>query len=148
MKTTPAACAALTPTKAPHIAISVDMLDTGIDVPQVVNPFNNVAQKVYILYTPENVANVGADYVQPLGFADLRLHVDATYADGSQSFEQFAQLTDSSFIVNSRLSLAEVQVGPTGASAETVMKMYADQKGWPFIGARVNLRHERDHAGG
>jgi type I restriction enzyme R subunit len=24
-------------TKAPHIAISVDMLDTGIDVPEVVN---------------------------------------------------------------------------------------------------------------
>lgn len=26
-----------TPTKAPHIAISVDMLDTGIDIPEVVN---------------------------------------------------------------------------------------------------------------
>ena len=26
-----------TPDKAPHIAISVDMLDTGIDIPEVVN---------------------------------------------------------------------------------------------------------------
>jgi putative redox protein len=26
------------------------------------------------------------------------------------------------------------------------MKMYADQKGWPFEGARIHLTHERDHA--
>jgi len=94
-----------------NLSFSAGYTYTNTDVPQVVNPFNNVAQKVYILYTPENVANVGADYVQPLGFADLRFHIDATYADGSHSFEQFAQLTDSSFIVNSRLSLAEIQTG-------------------------------------
>ena len=42
---------------------------------------------------------------------DLRLHLDATYADGAHSFEQFAQLTDSSFIVNGRLALADIETG-------------------------------------
>ncbi len=32
--------------KAPHIAISVDMLDTGIDVPEVVNLGNGLAKHV------------------------------------------------------------------------------------------------------
>jgi iron complex outermembrane receptor protein len=84
---------------------------TSTDVPPVVNPFNGLTQKVYIIYTPENVANVALDYVQPLGFADLRMTLDATYADGAQSFEQFAQLTDSSFIVNGRIALADIAFG-------------------------------------
>lgn len=94
-----------------NLSFSAGYAYTSTDVPLVVNPFNNLTQKVYIIYTPENVGNVAMDYVQPLGFADLRLHVDATYADGSQSFEQFAQLTDSSFIVNGRLSLADIDTG-------------------------------------
>lgn len=94
-----------------NLSFSAGYAYTSTDVPPVVNPFNNVTQKVYIIYTPENVANLGVDYVQPLGFADLRLHLDATYADGAQSFEQFAQLTDSSFIMNGRLALADIQTG-------------------------------------
>jgi uncharacterized OsmC-like protein len=33
-----------------------------------------------------------------------------------------------------------------GTCTAMTMKMYADQKGWPFPGVRVHLRHERDHA--
>jgi iron complex outermembrane receptor protein len=93
-----------------NLSLSAGYAYTQTDVPPVVNPFNGVTQKVYIIYTPENVANVALDYVHPLPFADLRVHLDATYADGSQSFEQFAQLTDSSFIVNARVSLADIEV--------------------------------------
>jgi iron complex outermembrane receptor protein len=94
-----------------NLSFSAGYAYTSTDVPPVVNPFNNVVQKVYIIYTPENVANVAMDYTLPVGFADLRLHLDATYADGAQSFEQFAQLTDSSFIVNGRLALADIDTG-------------------------------------
>ena len=33
-----------------------------------------------------------------------------------------------------------------GTCTAMTMKMYADQKGWPFEGTRIHLRHERDHA--
>lgn len=33
-----------------------------------------------------------------------------------------------------------------GTCTAMTMKMYANQKGWPFAGARVHLRHERNHA--
>ena len=61
---------------------------------------------MFIIYTPRNAWSASLDYVRPLGFADLRLNVNAAYAEGTQSFEQSAQETDDSFIVNARLSLA------------------------------------------
>lgn len=94
-----------------NLSFSAGYAYTSTDVPPVVNPFSGVTQKVYIIYTPENVGNVAMDYSLPLGFADLRLHLDATYADGARSFEQYAQLTDSSFIVNGRLALADIDTG-------------------------------------
>ena len=33
-----------------------------------------------------------------------------------------------------------------GTCTAMTMKMYANQKGWPFGGTRIHLRHERDHA--
>ena len=33
-----------------------------------------------------------------------------------------------------------------GTCTAMTMKMYADQKGWPFAGTRIHLRHERNHA--
>jgi iron complex outermembrane receptor protein len=84
---------------------------TQTEVPPVMNPFNNQVQRVYIIYTPENVGNLALDYRRPLGFADLRFHLDATWADGAQSFEQSPLKTDDSFIVNARLALADIDVG-------------------------------------
>lgn len=59
------------------------------------------------------------------------------------------------FVADEPRSYGGDDTGPTpydlllaalGTCTAMTMKMYADQKGWPFIGARVNLRHERDHA--
>lgn len=105
-----------------NLSFSAGYAYTSTDVPPVVNPFSGVSQKVYIIYTPENVANVAADYSLPVGFADLKVHLDATYADGQHSFEQYAQLTDSSFIVNGRVSLANIA---TGADQDLTLSLWA-----------------------
>jgi len=84
---------------------------TDTNVPPARNPFTGVTQNVYIIYTPRNVASVGLDYEHPLSFGALRFHIDANYSDGAHSFEQFSDLTDSSFIVNARVALADVTIG-------------------------------------
>lgn len=72
-----------------------------------------VQQKFYIVYTPRNAASASVDYDLPevLGGARPKLHVDANYAQATQSFDQFATKADASFIVNARLSLLDIGLG-------------------------------------
>ena len=88
---------------------------TETNVPDARNPFPASAscptcgtvQPVYIIYTPRHAASASLDYVYPMSFADLRLHLDANFSTGTQSFEQAAQKTDDAFVVNARASLAD-----------------------------------------
>jgi len=59
------------------------------------------------------------------------------------------------FVADEPRSYGGDDTGPTpydlllaalGTCTAMTMKMYADQKAWPFAGVRVHLRHERDHA--
>jgi putative redox protein len=59
------------------------------------------------------------------------------------------------FVADEPRSYGGDDTGPTpydlllaalGTCTAMTMKMYADQKGWPFEGARIHLTHERDHA--
>ena len=43
---------------------------------------------------------------------NLRFHLDANYAQATQTFDQFATKANSSFIVNGRISLADISMGP------------------------------------
>ena len=54
----------------------------------------------------------------PVGGRDLRFHLDGNWSDGFYTSEIEQTLTDSSFVVNSRLSLADVELAQFGASAE------------------------------
>ncbi|WP_369059395.1 TonB-dependent receptor [Caulobacter sp. 73W] len=91
---------------------------TETNVPDARNPFPASAncpacgtiQPVYIIYTPKHALSGSLDYVQPLEFADLRLHLDANFSTGTQSFEQSPEKTDDAFVVNARASLANWQV--------------------------------------
>ena len=71
-----------------------------------------VLQKFYIVFTPRNAASGSIDYSLPVGSADTRakLHLDANYSQSTQAFDQFAIHNDASFIVNGRLSLADIKV--------------------------------------
>ncbi|MBL8537891.1 MAG: TonB-dependent receptor [Hyphomonadaceae bacterium] len=92
---------------------------TDTNVPPALNPFPaspacpacGTVQPVYIIYTPFNTFNAAVDYTFPLGWAEVRAHLDANYADGTQSFEQSSLETDDSFIVNGRVALAGMDVG-------------------------------------
>ena len=75
-----------------------------------------VLQKFFIVFTPRNAASGSIDYDLPVGggSAKVKFHLDANYAQATQSFDQFATKADSSFIVNGRLSLAGVGLGDGG----------------------------------
>ncbi|MDE8651504.1 TonB-dependent receptor [Novosphingobium album (ex Liu et al. 2023)] len=79
------------------------------DLEKAGNPFkNNALENVFLVYTPENAYSAAIDYSLPLGGATLRAHVDAAGGDGYHSQSSDLVLTDKSFIVNGRLSLADI----------------------------------------
>jgi iron complex outermembrane recepter protein len=92
---------------------------TYTKVPNTIDPFRPAAGPVpvFIVFTPRNVVNGALDYEVPMAFgggnSKLRFHIDGNYADGSQSFAEFATKTDSSFITNARIAFADLPVGPT-----------------------------------
>ena len=74
-----------------------------------------VNQKFYVVFTPRNAASGSIDYALPVGGdTKVKFHLDANYADATQTFDQFATKADSSFIVNGRISLADVSLGAGG----------------------------------
>jgi iron complex outermembrane recepter protein len=86
---------------------------TYTKIPPVLNPFTNVLQQVYIVFTPRNAASGSIDYAVPVmgDFATLQFHADGNYSQATQTFDQYATKNDSSFIVNARLSLADIDMG-------------------------------------
>ena len=86
---------------------------TDIKVPPTPNPFlGNVPFQVFTVYTPKHAASGYADVEVPVNFADakMRFHVDANYAGKQYSFQAEPVKTDSSFIVNARVALADVAI--------------------------------------
>ncbi len=92
-------------------------------VPDARNPFPaspacpscGTVQSVFIIYTPPHAATASLDYRRPIGLGHLLVHLDANFAEGTQSFEQSPQKTDDSFVVNARLALADIPMGNGGA---------------------------------
>jgi len=74
---------------------------------------STVLQKFYIVYTPRNAASGSVDYELPLGSTDskIKFHIDANYSQATQSFDQFAVKNDESFVVNGRISWADIALG-------------------------------------
>jgi iron complex outermembrane receptor protein len=83
---------------------------TDTKIPPTVNPFNGVLQPVFIVFTPKNAASVGADYAVPFMGATFRAHIDANYADATQTFDQTPVTNDKSTIVNGRVAIADIDV--------------------------------------
>ena len=74
-----------------------------------------VLQQFYVVFTPRNAASGAIDYALPVPFAGddtrLRFHLDGNYAQSTQTFDQFGTHNDASFLVNGRVSLADIGVG-------------------------------------
>jgi iron complex outermembrane receptor protein len=94
----------------PELQVSASYTYTRTDVPPTLNPFTNIIQPVFIVFTPRNVWNVSADYSLPLEYATVEVHIDANAADATQTFDQFATTNDKSFIINSRVALTDIDV--------------------------------------
>ncbi len=87
---------------------------THIKVPPTANPFlpGNPLFQVYTVFTPKHALSGYVDYEIPVDIAGgkLRAHLDANYAGRQYSFQSEPVKTDSSFIVNGRLALADLEV--------------------------------------
>jgi len=95
---------------------------THFKVPATPNPFlNNALYQVNIVFTPRNAASGAIDYEVPVSNGDtkLRFHIDGNYAGKQYSFQSENVKTDSSFVVNGRIALADVPMG-LGDSKATV----------------------------
>jgi len=92
----------------PDLNVSASYAYTFTKIPPTVNPFNNQLQPVFIIFTPRNAISGGIDYTIPMDWASLRLHLDANYADATQTFDQTAVTNDASFLMNARVSLANI----------------------------------------
>lgn len=99
-----------------NLTLGASYAYTHITVPVTPNPLpgptNGVLTSVFTVYTPEHAASGFIDYEMPAGFADakLRLHLDANYASSQYSFQSENVKTDPSFIVNGRISLADIEI--------------------------------------
>lgn len=85
---------------------------TYAKVPDTPNPLlpGNPVQPVFIPYTPPHAASGSIDYEVPVGSNGmaLRFHMDGNYSDAAYSFDNEDVKAEKSFIVNGRLSLADI----------------------------------------
>jgi iron complex outermembrane recepter protein len=81
--------------------------------PPVLTP---VFQDVYVVYTPKHAISGSLDFETPLGGkgAMAKLHVDANYSSPSFTFDNENVRNDKSFIVNGRLSIADIPMSDNG----------------------------------
>jgi len=88
-----------------------DLRPAGVNTPQT--PPVGTLFPVVVVYTPPNAASAFVDYELPLGGAmSARFHLDAAYGDPVYSFQAEPTVkTDSSFIVNGNISLADIPLG-------------------------------------
>ncbi len=93
---------------------------TYTHVPPTLNPFTNVVQPVFIVFTPKNAANLGIDYQTPMKSLSFRMHFDASYADATQTFDQTPVTNDAAFLLNSRFVLSDFKVGK-GSSMQVAL---------------------------
>jgi iron complex outermembrane receptor protein len=104
---------AFTHTKVPPARNTVqEQLNASLTPPVTTQVF----QDVYILYTPKHALSGSIDYDIPVNAngAMLKLHVDGNYSSPAFTFASEDVKTDKSFIVNARLSLAEIPMSENG----------------------------------
>ncbi|WP_332659742.1 TonB-dependent receptor [Brevundimonas sp.] len=104
-----------------NLRLSAAYAYTDTEIPPTQNPFTGVVQPVFIVFTPPNAANVAADWESSFSGGVFRAHIDASYADATQTFDQTEVKNDSSFIVNGRLALTDMQPTPGGPMVEVAL---------------------------
>jgi iron complex outermembrane receptor protein len=130
--------AELTAKVSEQITVGASYAYTDVKIPAAPFPFTGNAVvpqgtpfPVNVVYTPPNAASAYVDFKQPVGSMTFRAHLDANYADAQYAFQtEFADVsptasltqhvaakTDSSFVVNGNLTLADIGMAGGGATA-------------------------------
>ncbi len=84
---------------------------TDLKLSKAYNPFTDTMATIYPLYSPKNAGSLAADYRRPFLGATLKAHLDANWSDGQYTTTTDPTLSDKSFIVNGRLTLADIAMG-------------------------------------
>lgn len=131
-----------------ELTLSASYAYNKVDIPNTINPFRQangqfitVPIPIYQVYTPENSGSMAADYETPFLGAKLQLHVDANYGEGyyanytDVAYDPVTRAVtikqpkgDDSFIVNARVSLAEIPAGGGTASLSLWSRNLLDQE--------------------
>jgi iron complex outermembrane receptor protein len=108
---------AVTPVQG--LTLSASYAYTDARLPHAPNPYQDGAlTTVYTIYTPKNAASGAIDYAVPVSDSTLRFHLDGNYSGPQYSSASDATMTDSSFIVNGRVSLGDIRMTNGGPSLE------------------------------
>jgi len=119
-----------------NLTLSASYAYNKVDIPATLNPFPQIDGRpipvpipIYQVYTPENSASFAIDYERPFMGAKIAFHLDGNYGDGYYAnytdiaYDPVTRAVtvknpkgDNSFIMNGRLSLAEIPAGGGTAS--------------------------------
>jgi iron complex outermembrane receptor protein len=100
-----------------HLILGASYAYTYTNIPLTPNvnpgPLFGQLTRVFVVYTPRNALSGSIDWHSQLsgnGTA-LRIHLDGNYADPQYSFQNEAVRSDSSFVVNGRIAIADIPMG-------------------------------------
>lgn len=110
----------LTVAPARGLTLTASYAYVDIRLPEAPNPFvaGNPLVPVYPLYTPDHTASGAIDYSLPVGDLSLVAHLDANYAARQYTSSSDPTKSDQSFIVNARLSVADIPLNDGGAKLQ------------------------------
>jgi len=102
-----------------NLTFGVSYAYTYWKVPPTPNPLveGNPLQPLFLVYTPPHALSGNLDWTMPLSSSSdmaLKFHVDANYSDPHYSFDNEPVLVDKSFLVNARLSVADIPMNANG----------------------------------
>lgn len=108
------------------LTLSASYAHTDVRLPVAPNPFlpGNPLVTVYPVYVPRHSASGAIDYEMPVtGDTKIIAHLDANFATPQYTTAPDPTLSDHSFIVNGRLSLADIALG--GQDAKLRISLWA-----------------------
>jgi iron complex outermembrane receptor protein len=109
----------LTVTPLQGLTLSGSYAYTNFHVPPAPNPFQgDKLTQVYVVYTPEHAASGAIDYELAMKASTLRFHLDGNYSSDQYSMASDPTKTGSSFVVNGRIALGDIEMQDTGAKLE------------------------------
>ena len=131
-----------------ELTLAANYAYNKVEIPATINPFRQANGTfittpipIYQVYTPENSASFVIDYAHPLENATIAAHLDANYSDGyyanytDVAYDPVTRAVtikqpqgDSSFIVNARLSLADISIGTGKASVSLWSRNLLDEQ--------------------